>query len=337
MNDDEFNRYKSTHFDELAKNLDRVCVHRLKEIHRYLSNEVLPYPPVHTVTLARAIHVLAMRILANEHPAKNLSSESRASKGRHDLHRYWVAVFRLNDGVNGEVQKGALRLRDRLTGFPIQEWHMPSKTEFLEWERAAIFPNDDRQAAARRAVEIMDTFKWGLLAPHFDFGIVVSLAELDTWAASLGIVGTGGITELLRAVEAESAERARITAAAIEAEERGEAFNYEQWLADTPTDAHTQQEAPAKQNDKTGKHWTESAREIADECFDNDTNGNPPTRDCLIRYSKNKRDVIGGYALRVMEIMQARNIHGPRGLIDNAATIAREALQGDKWWGKKAK
>jgi len=45
--------------------------------------------------------------------------------------------------------------------------------------------------------------------------------------------------------------------------------------------------AKTKTNAETGKagvgtaivkDWRESAREIADECFDNDTNGNPPTR-----------------------------------------------------------
>jgi hypothetical protein len=78
----------------------------------------------------------------------------------------------------------------------------------------------------------------------------------------------------------------------------------------------------------------EEARKIADECFDHDTELG--TRDSLNR--KNKRgEYVGGYAFRVMEIMQKRKIHGPRGRIDNAGTIAREALQGSKWWGKKAK
>ena len=80
--------------------------------------------------------------------------------------------------------------------------------------------------------------------------------------------------------------------------------------------------------------WRERARQIADELFDYDTAHN--TRDGLVR--KNGRgEYAGGYAYRVMEAMQQRNIHGPRGRIDNAGTVAREALQGDKWWGKKNK
>ncbi len=81
------------------------------------------------------------------------------------------------------------------------------------------------------------------------------------------------------------------------------------------------------------KDWGDHAREIADELFDHDTKLN--TRDCLVRRKNNK--IIGGYALRVMDKMQERNIHGPRGRIDNPATILREALQGDLWWKNKPK
>ena len=76
--------------------------------------------------------------------------------------------------------------------------------------------------------------------------------------------------------------------------------------------------------------WMKSARAIAQEFFDKDTaNG---LRDSLIR-----QDGKGGYAVRVMDEMRKRKIHGPRGPIDNPATIAREALQGPKWWGRMPK
>jgi hypothetical protein len=97
-----------------------------------------------------------------------------------------------------------------------------------------------------------------------------------------------------------------------------------------PADAGTTGEDVAA----NGDDWRVKAREIADELFDYDTAHN--TRDGLVR--KNGRgEYAGGYAYRVMEAMQQRNIHGPRGRIDNAGTVAREALQGDKWWGKKKK
>ena len=70
--------------------------------------------------------------------------------------------------------------------------------------------------------------------------------------------------------------------------------------------------------------WRELARAIADECFDTDT--------------ENKcRDSLKGYSKRVMEKMQERMIHGPRGRIDNPSTVKREALQGEKWWANKKK
>jgi hypothetical protein len=82
--------------------------------------------------------------------------------------------------------------------------------------------------------------------------------------------------------------------------------------------------------------WKVTARKIADECFDHDTNSNPPTRDSLIRRNQ-RNDPVGGYAVRVMEKMLERGVRGPRGPITNASTIAREALQGQKWWALKSK
>ena len=80
--------------------------------------------------------------------------------------------------------------------------------------------------------------------------------------------------------------------------------------------------------------WRVNARKIADECFDQDTSHR--VRDSLAKKNASGQ-IVGGYSYRVMEIMQARSIHGPRGLIDNPATIAREALQGKKWWSTKEK
>lgn len=68
--------------------------------------------------------------------------------------------------------------------------------------------------------------------------------------------------------------------------------------------------------------WRNSARAIADECFDKDT-------------ANKCRDSLAGYSRRVMGEMQTREIHGPRGLIDNPNTIQREALQGARWWKGK--
>ncbi|MEO6421427.1 MAG: hypothetical protein ABIR84_01715 [Candidatus Nitrotoga sp.] len=82
-----------------------------------------------------------------------------------------------------------------------------------------------------------------------------------------------------------------------------------------------------------GSDWKEQARTIADECFDHDTKNN--CRDSLA--VRKRGEVVGGYAHRVMVIMQERNIKGSRGIFDNAGTVMREALQGDKWWANKQK
>lgn len=84
---------------------------------------------------------------------------------------------------------------------------------------------------------------------------------------------------------------------------------------------------------RSGDDWRVQARAIADECFDLDTKGN--CRDSLARKKGNK--IVGGYSFRVMGLMQERGIKGPRGIIDNPATIMREALQGAKWWVNKSK
>jgi len=82
--------------------------------------------------------------------------------------------------------------------------------------------------------------------------------------------------------------------------------------------------------------WQEQACQIADECYDHDAaQGKLGTLDVLAKKDR-KGEVVGGYAYRVMEIMQERKIHAPRGRITNAATIAKE-LQGKKWWGNKVK
>lgn len=92
--------------------------------------------------------------------------------------------------------------------------------------------------------------------------------------------------------------------------------------------ANAQIEAPAETNpvdsERPVTDWKVAARKIADECFDSDTKSG-----C--------RDSLAGYSRRVMDKMQQRKIHGPRGLIDNANTIQREALQGARWWANKPK
>ncbi|MGV8892353.1 MAG: hypothetical protein ACOH2K_05325 [Burkholderiaceae bacterium] len=97
------------------------------------------------------------------------------------------------------------------------------------------------------------------------------------------------------------------------------------WPDDAAPVLTEKQAAPATQEKSpAADSWQVEARKIADELFDRDT--------------KNRcRDCLKGYSNRVMEEMQSRGVFGPRGLIDNANTIQREALQGMKWWANKPK
>lgn len=312
----EYEQFRSDHFDTLAKQFDWVCEQRLKSVHEQLSNERPPYPPPHTVTLARAVHVLAMRTLADQHPAKHTRLISYTSNGRHGLHLYWQAVFRLNDVINHAAKTGGLHLRDRLTSVPIQEWRIPSKVEACEWERCAIYPNDDRQAADRKAIEIMATENWPLLATHFDADVVVSLAEFDAWAASTGIAEAGGVVALLHDAEEKMAKRSRVTDAAIAADERGEQFD----LSKFESEQHPEQ-SPAKPapvvavvalNDEA---WKTKARERAAE---------------IIKSQRGKdlypnQESLGDEIAREF---RAAGIVGADGKPLSGATIKRHALKG---------
>lgn len=75
---------------------------------------------------------------------------------------------------------------------------------------------------------------------------------------------------------------------------------------------------------KASPDWKDEARRLADDFFDKDT-------------KINCRRTLQAYADLVMDEMQKLEIHAPRGRIDNAGTIKREALQGKKWWGFKVK
>lgn len=102
----------------------------------------------------------------------------------------------------------------------------------------------------------------------------------------------------------------------------------------SPADAPAAKVEAGTDTSQSVADWKAQARVIADECFDHDTKQN--TRDQLGKKNANN-EIVGGYAYRVMEIMQDREIHAPRGRIDNAATIMREALSGGKWWANKRK
>ena len=94
--------------------------------------------------------------------------------------------------------------------------------------------------------------------------------------------------------------------------------------SDPVTTEPVEKHSSTRQSESENSDWRVSAREIADELFDYDT-------------TMKTRDSLKNYSLRTMNEMQKRRIKGPRGIIDNPATIMRDALQGDKWWANKKK
>ena len=118
-------------------------------------------------------------------------------------------------------------------------------------------------------------------------GVFVTLNDLTAWVKTEGIATSEEMTALLSTTEC------------------------------SPSGTPEKAAPPVALSD-----WRNSARAIADECFDKDT-------------ANKCRDSLAGYSRRVMGEMQTREIHGPRGLIDNPNTIQREALQGARWWKGK--
>lgn len=216
----DYERDISAHLDAMARNIDRVCEERLKASSDRLSVENPPYPPPHCATLARVIHFLSMRAIdAGERRASGCAGRAELPKyaeaGRFALRRYLAAVERFNDAFWDAAQSGALRLRASLTGLP----HEPKKRggDYLKRFEEAIFDRADFEARIyRKAAELL--LAWPLLdhLPHPD--IAVSLPEVDAWAAITGIAADGGVSAMLREVEAVAQRKVEATRAAIEAE-----------------------------------------------------------------------------------------------------------------------
>ena len=145
------------------------------------------------------------------------------------------------------------------------------------------------------------------------WGLAVSVEDVAVWAESLGIAAPGEVKALLFSTTLTS-DLAKALPATLDTkinQNRGESGN-------------TFGSGDEVEQRAQSINWQDSARAIADECFDIDTKNN-----C--------RDSLAGYSRRVMMEMQNQNIHGPRGLFDNPRTIQREALQGKKWWACKQK
>ncbi len=141
----DFERRQAEAIDRIARNIDRLCAKRVKDLSDRLSTERAPLPLAYLVTLARPVHFLAMRAIANtDRPSGDPQQGSLLVPWRFHLHRYLVAVVRINNAIDRAVQAGNLPLRDPFTGLPLDAWQCP-----------------DPATSARFEAEIFDHVDWG--------------------------------------------------------------------------------------------------------------------------------------------------------------------------------
>jgi hypothetical protein len=222
----------------------------------------------------------------------------------------------------------------------------PGHGPFFEDES---FPDDDTKAEFELRERVLlanlsnrDHFSAGILSMSTPGNHGVNLAEFATWAAGVvqwdnlpaELLAMAITPELSANAGAVPAEGFASMSLRLTKEKIAEHWAQRGLEAVLAQQASTSTGAPVAPIESAREDWRVKARSIADECFDKDTDNN--CRDSLIRKGKGGK-ITGGYAYRVMELMQQRKIHGPRGLIDNPATISREALQGGKWWANKNK
>lgn len=303
---DDYARHLAEAIDRNARDIDRLCAHRIKTLTCRLGAEQEPYPLAHLTTLRRLIHFLALRtITPMPHPSAHPQQTVVTELPRFRLLRYFETVEAINSAIERSVQSGELVVCKALTGEKMEALPQRAAAPAAALKSAII--NDDamRSGLFRAAAELLSNLPLLDNLPHE--GVAVRLTEFDEWAARAGITESGDVFALVGGVspsDTASSSTDSAALAAVASEQAAEA-----------------QPSAVKDDDKG---WRVKARQIADECFERDT-----WSGC--------RDSLAGYSRRVMIEMQEHEIHGPRGRFDNPNTIQREALQGAQWWASKNK
>lgn len=169
--------------------LDGALCGQIYDISRVLISERAPFPPAHLITLARYIHVLALRVFNRFTHPEGGEGWTFDGEFRHQFSHYILSVFKLNAAVARAAKCGDLQLRDRATGLPLVVWSTP-KTDIADALEQAICEGNDRAAA-----EIL-VKKWPLLGPHFYEDVAIVKDEFLAWAERQGIAGPGEIERL---------------------------------------------------------------------------------------------------------------------------------------------
>ena len=177
--------------DETAKHPGYFYGDIFRKVSASLAVERWPFPPSDHVTIARIVHLLAMRTVAKRHPSMPAGKALIVPHEARYL-AYLDAALTLNDAIDRAAKAGAFRLRDRSTGVAVPDWHLPT------WDRRnslkrAIFEGDHR-----RAIDYVISSDWLTIPyPHFTPILTVSLSEFSAWAENEGLAGHDEIARLL--------------------------------------------------------------------------------------------------------------------------------------------
>jgi hypothetical protein len=181
---------------QLEAEIDRLCEENIRRTSEWLAVERHSSLPPHTITLARAVHILAFRAIAENWNPFGPTSTGPVSAGRYRLRTYLKAILRFNAAIDIAAKSGALCLRDRLTALPLDSWRRPPDDNVVKWERAVFSPSGDKLAAYRTAAEMTSSFREPLMEEHFSHTVVVSFTEFDAWAVEQGIAAQGELAGL---------------------------------------------------------------------------------------------------------------------------------------------
>jgi hypothetical protein len=177
--------------DEWTKHPGYFFTSVFRKTSAMLATERWPFPPGDHVTLARIVHLLAFRTVARRHESMPDGQWVNAPHEWRYL-EYLNAALTLNDAIDSAAKAGAFRLRDRSTGVPVTDWHLPTRGRRDSLKRAIL------EGDQRRAIDFVLSTDWLINPyPHYSPALTVSLAEFVAWAEGEGVATPGEIGRLL--------------------------------------------------------------------------------------------------------------------------------------------
>lgn len=177
--------------DETAKHPGYFYADVFRKVSESLAVEHFPFPPSDHVSIARIVHLLAMRTVAKSHPSLPAGMAVIVPHEARYL-AYLDAALTLNEAIDRAAKAGAIRLRDRSTGVAVPDWHLPT------WDRRDSLKRLILGGEHRRAIEFVVSSDWLVVPyPHFSPLLTVSTSEFSAWAENERLAGPGEIGRLL--------------------------------------------------------------------------------------------------------------------------------------------